>query len=65
MQILVQGAVAGKFASAYAKKADIPEPDVNQLKRIQSLLTRPFSQVDDSSAMELKNRIRTIADKNL
>jgi succinate dehydrogenase/fumarate reductase flavoprotein subunit len=64
-QILVQGAVAGKYASTHARKANIAEPDANQLNRIKSRLTRPFSQKGGPSASELKKRIRAIADRNL
>jgi succinate dehydrogenase/fumarate reductase flavoprotein subunit len=35
------------------------------MKRIESRLTRSFLQKDGPSAIELKKRIRTIADKNL
>ena len=64
-QILVQGAIAGKFAATRSKKARLPELDESQLKKIESRLTRAFSNKDGPSAIELKKKIRAIADKNL
>jgi succinate dehydrogenase/fumarate reductase flavoprotein subunit len=64
-QILVQGAIAGKYASGHAKKANLRQPEPSRLKRIESRLTQPFSHEDGPSAIELKKKIRGIADKDL
>ena len=64
-QILVQGAIAGKVAAAHSKKGRLQELDEDQLERIESRLTRAFSNKDGPSAIELKKKIRAIADKNL
>ena len=64
-QILVQGAIAGKFAATRSKKARLPELDESQLKKIELRLTRAFSNKEGPSAIELKKKIRAIADKNL
>jgi len=64
-QILVQGAIAGKSAVTHLKKASLRELEDSQLKKIEQRLTRPFSNKDGLSAIELKKKIRAIADKNL
>jgi len=64
-QILVQGAIAGKFAATRSKKVRLPELDESQLRKIESRLTRGFSNKDGPSAIELKKKIKAIADKNL
>ena len=64
-QILVQGAIAGRFAAAYSKKAHLGEIEDRQLRGIESRLTRAFSNKDGPSSIELKKKIRSIADKNL
>ncbi|HUO41682.1 MAG TPA: FAD-binding protein [Methylomirabilota bacterium] len=64
-QILVQGAIAGKNAAAHSKKARLRELDVTQFRRTESRLTRPFSNKDGPSPIELKKKITVIADKNL
>ena len=64
-QILVQGAVAGKSAATLAKKANLQDPDKEQLKRIQSRLTRPFTQKTGTRPVNLKKKIRKIADEHL
>jgi len=64
-QILVQGAIAGRFAAAYCKKAHLGEIEDRQLRGIESRLTRAFSNKDGPSSIELKKKIRSIADKNL
>lgn len=64
-QILVQGAIAGKSAAALAKKANLKAPDKEQLKQVQSRLTRPFSQKTGARSVDVKKRIRKIADEHL
>ena len=64
-QILVQGAIAGGFAAVYSKKARLGEIEDRQLRGIESRLTRAFSNKDGPSSIELKKKIRSIADKNL
>ena len=64
-QILVQGAIAGKSAADYSRKARLRELEENQFKKIESRLTRPFSNNDGPSPIELKKKITAIADKNL
>jgi succinate dehydrogenase/fumarate reductase flavoprotein subunit len=64
-QILVQGAIAGKSAVAHSKKAKLEDLDEKQLNQIESRLTRPFSQRNGVRAIDLKKRIRKIADENL
>jgi len=64
-QILVQGAIAGNNAAAYSRKARLRELDITQFKKIESRLTRPFSNKDGPSPIELKKKITAIADKNL
>ena len=64
-QILVQGAIAGKSAAALAKKANLKAPDKEQLKQIQSRLTRPFSQKTGARSIDVKKKIRKIADEYL
>jgi len=64
-QILVQGAIAGKTAAAYSKKAKLRELENAQFKKIESRLTHPFSNKDGPSAIQLKKKITAIADRNL
>lgn len=64
-QILVQGAIAGKSAANHSKKTSLRELEASQLKRIESRLTRPFSQRDGPHAIDVKKKIRKIADQNL
>lgn len=64
-QILVQGAIAGKCAANHSKKTSLRELEASQLKRIESRLTRPFSQRDGPRAIDIKKKIRKIADENL
>ena len=64
-QILVQGAIAGNNAAAYSRKARLRELEDTQFKKIESRLTRPFSNKDGPSPIELKKKITAIADKNL
>lgn len=64
-QILVQGAIAGKSAATHSKKASLGELEDTQFKKIEQRLMRAFSNKDGPSAIELKKKIRAIADKNL
>jgi len=64
-QILVQGAIAGKSAAAFAKKANLKAPDKEQLKQVQSRLTHPFTQKTGARSVDVKKRIRKIADEHL
>ena len=64
-QIFVQGAIAGKSAAALAKKLSLQAPDKEQLAKIQSRLTRPFTQKNGPRSIDLKREIRKIADKHL
>ena len=64
-QILVQGAIAGKSATTHSKKAQAPDVDKKQISQIESRLTRPFNQKDGIRAIDLKKKIRKIADDNL
>jgi succinate dehydrogenase/fumarate reductase flavoprotein subunit len=64
-QILVQGAIAGKSAATYSKKAQLRNVDKNQISQIESRLTRPFYQRDGIRAIDLKKKIRKVADDNL
>jgi len=64
-QILVQGAIAGKSASAYSKKRKVTKLDDAQITKIERHLTRPFFQKEGPSPIELKKRIRATADANL
>jgi succinate dehydrogenase/fumarate reductase flavoprotein subunit len=64
-QILVQGAIAGKSAANESKKTPLGELDASQLKKIESRHTRYFGQKDGPSAIDLKKKVRAIADENL
>ena len=64
-QILVQGAIAGKSAAASAKKASFRAPHKEQLKRIQSRLTRPFAQKTGARSIDVMKKTRKIADEHL
>lgn len=64
-QILVQGAIAGKSAANFAKKADLQDVNKDQLEAIESRLTEPFTREKGVRPMDLKKRIRKIADKHL
>jgi succinate dehydrogenase/fumarate reductase flavoprotein subunit len=64
-QILVQGAIAGESAATYSKKAPVKNVDKNQITQVESRLTRPFNQRDGIRAVELKKKIRKIADDDL
>ena len=64
-QILVQGAIAGTFATAYGKEMNLKELDPNQLKKIDSRLTRPFSHKEGPSPIEMKKKVTAIADQHL
>lgn len=64
-QIFVQGAIAGKSAAALAKKMSLQAPDKEQLAKIQSRLTRPFTEKDGPRSIEVKRKIREIADRHL
>ena len=64
-QILVQGAIAGKSAATYSKKTKLAELDPERLNKVESRLTRPFSQKEGPSVIQLKKKIAAIADNNL
>jgi len=64
-QILVQGAIAGKSAAEYSKKAKLQELEKRQLKRIESHLTKPLTRQGSIRAVDLKKKVRRIADENL
>ena len=64
-QIFVQGAIAGNSAAGLAKKVSLQAPDKEQLVKIQSRLTRPFTQKNGPRSIDLKRKIREIADKHL
>jgi succinate dehydrogenase/fumarate reductase flavoprotein subunit len=64
-QILVQGAIAGKSASDCAKKTAMKEPDKKQLNKIQTRLLSPFTRKTGVRVIDLKKRIRKIADESL
>ena len=64
-QILVQGAIAGKSAAASTKKANLQTPDKEQVNRVESRLTRPFTQKTGIRSFEVKKKIRKIADEHL
>ena len=64
-QILVQGTIAGKSASDFSKKAEVKEPDKKQLKEIQARLLSPFTRKTGVRVIDLKKRVRKIADESL
>jgi len=64
-QILVQGAIAGKSATDYSKRAKLQELEKRQLKRIESHLTKPLTRQGSIRAVDLKKKVRRIADENL
>lgn len=64
-QILVQGAIAGKSAADYSKRAKLQELEKRQLKRIESHLTKPLTRQGSIRAVDLKKKVRRIADENL
>jgi succinate dehydrogenase/fumarate reductase flavoprotein subunit len=64
-QILVQGAIAGKSAATYSKKAQLQNVGKRQISQRESRLTRPFNRRDGIRAIDLKKRIMKIADENL
>jgi succinate dehydrogenase/fumarate reductase flavoprotein subunit len=64
-QILVQGAIAGKSATDYSKRAKVQELEKRQLKRIESHLTKPLTRQGSIRAVDLKKKVRRIADENL
>ena len=64
-QILVQGVIAAKSAVTHSKKVTLGKLDDTQFKKIESRLTRPFTNKDGPSAIDVKKKIRTIADNNL
>ena len=64
-QILVQGAIAGKSASEFSKISKMREPDRSQLDGIQTRLLAPFERKTGVHAVDLKKRVRKIADNHL
>ena len=64
-QILVQGAIAGKSAADYSKRAKLQELEKRQLKRIESHLTKPLTRQGSIRAVDLKKKVRRIADEKL
>jgi len=64
-QILVQGAIAGKSAAALAKKTTLRSSDKEHTRRIQSRLSRPFAQKTTVRSVDVKKKIRKIADEHL
>jgi succinate dehydrogenase/fumarate reductase flavoprotein subunit len=64
-QIVVQGAIAGKSAGTFSKKAQLRNVDQTQISQIESRLTRPFNRKDGIRPIDLKKKIRKIADDNL
>jgi len=64
-QILVQGTIAGKSAATYCKQARLAELDLARLSKVESRLTRPFSQKEGPSAIQVKKKITAIADNHL
>ena len=64
-QILVQGAIAGKSAAEFSKVRKTVEPDTKQLDKIQARLLSPFTKENGLRPVEVKKRVKKIADEHL
>jgi succinate dehydrogenase/fumarate reductase flavoprotein subunit len=64
-QILVQGAIAGKSASDFSKKAKLKNVNKTQLDRVHTRLSAPLKRKTGVRAVDLKKRVRKIADDHL
>jgi len=64
-EIVVQGAVAGKFAGEFAIKADLLETDRKQVEKLQSKLFHALEREDGVKPVEMRKRIQKLAYDNV
>ncbi|MEM2896315.1 MAG: FAD-binding protein [Candidatus Bathyarchaeia archaeon] len=64
-EMLVTGAVAGKFASEYAKKTGASKIDEKQVERLQEKVLQPLKREEGVKPAELRNRIQKMAHKKV
>ncbi|MCD6529136.1 FAD-binding protein [Candidatus Bathyarchaeota archaeon] len=60
-EMLVEGAVAGRSAAEYAKKASFSEVDERQVKRLRDELFKPLERRDGVKPVELRKHIQKVA----
>ena len=59
-EMLVEGAVAGASAAAYAAGCSAPSPDSAQLEQLEGELLRPFGRKGGPAPYQLKRRLHEI-----
>ena len=59
-EMLVEGAVAGTSAAAYAAGCSAPSPDSAQLEQLEGELLRPFGRKGGPAPYQLKRRLHEI-----
>ncbi len=65
-EILVQGAIAGKYAAEYAKKLPNQiEVNVSQVKKLKGKVFAPLKRKEGVRPLEIKRKIQVIAQENI
>ncbi len=60
-EMLVEGALAGKFAAKYAKKTSPPEIDTKQVKHLRNKILEPLKRKGSIKPSDLRRRIHRVA----
>lgn len=64
-EILVQGAVAGKYAAEYAKKMQSIDANLRQVKKFKEKIFAPLNREIGVKPIEVKRKIQHIAQQNM
>jgi succinate dehydrogenase/fumarate reductase flavoprotein subunit len=60
-EMLVEGAIAGRFAAMYAGEVTTPEIDMKQIESFRNKVLQPLKREDGIKPIELRKRIQQIA----
>ncbi|MFQ5710854.1 MAG: FAD-binding protein [Candidatus Geothermarchaeales archaeon] len=64
-EMLVEGAIAGRFAAEYVRKASTPEIDVKQVESLRNKMFQPLKREEGVKPVDLRKRIQQIAHEHL
>lgn len=64
-EMLVEGAIAGKYATEYTKNISTPEVDVAQVEKLRNKILKPLKREGGVKPVELRKRVQQIAYKNI
>lgn len=64
-EMLVQGAIAGKFAAEYAKKASTPMINTKQVDVLKNKVLQPLRREEGVKPVEVRKRVQQLAYENM